>query len=486
MPVSPTQQPYILSEIENQFLFSEEILPDAFDETAPAVAPKAIFLGGQSGSGKSGLSLALQRTFLETEQAVIINSDALREYHPAFPSLQKTDVDQASFLVNIDTVKWQQQLIAATVETKRNLILDGTLGGNPDPIRETMRMLRDAGYSLQLSVLAVPARLSRLGIYKRYEDQLALKGAGRWVGMANHDRLYEEILRTLALLESEKAVDHIQIFGRPTGLLNFPFLYDNRITKGDWEKPPTAVYSLVKGRNQRWIIDEQVAFREAGQSVSERMRQRGASLADVVAFLNYTDLIMEGNRVELMQWMEVFESHDKELPTLTHRPARPDDAQLYFDWANDPDTRRQSFNAEPISPETHVAWFTRKLADPNALLLVVENETGEAVGQVRFERTPVADMPDEIIIGVSVDVRQRGKGLASQLIKLGCAVCREQWGAVIIHAYIKPDNYASVWAFERAGFTLSGESRKFANPGRASPSQEMPALVYVLETSAVA
>ncbi|GAB3642739.1 GNAT family N-acetyltransferase [Spirosoma arcticum] len=168
---------------------------------------------------------------------------------------------------------------------------------------------------------------------------------------------------------------------------------------------------------------------------------------------------------------------------LTHRPAQPADAQLYFDWANDPDTRRQSFNSNPISPETHAAWFTRKLTDSTALLLIFENETGEAVGQVRFERTPVADMPDEIIIGVSVDARQRGKGLASQLIELGCAACRKQWGAVTIHAYIKPDNQASVRAFERAGFKLSGESGKFAGPGQASsgrvsPGGETPSLVY--------
>jgi RimJ/RimL family protein N-acetyltransferase len=163
---------------------------------------------------------------------------------------------------------------------------------------------------------------------------------------------------------------------------------------------------------------------------------------------------------------------------LTHRPAQPADAQLYFDWANDPDTRRQSFNSNPISLETHTAWFTGKLTDSTALLLIFENETGEAVGQVRFERTPVADMPDEIIIGVSVDARHRGKGLASQLIELGCAACRKQWDAVTIHAYIKPDNQASIRAFERAGFRLSGESGKFAAPGRASPGGEVPSLVY--------
>ncbi|MVM30988.1 GNAT family N-acetyltransferase [Spirosoma sp. HMF4905] len=164
---------------------------------------------------------------------------------------------------------------------------------------------------------------------------------------------------------------------------------------------------------------------------------------------------------------------------LTYRTAQPADARLYFDWANDPDTRQQSFNSAPISLETHTAWFTRKLVDPNALLLIFSNEVGQPVGQVRFERTPIADMPDEIIIGISVDSRQRGKGLASQLIQQACAICQKRWDAVTIHAYIKSENQASVRAFQRAGFKLSGESGKFGDSGQATLGQQRPCLLYV-------
>ncbi len=142
---------------------------------------------------------------------------------------------------------------------------------------------------------------------------------------------------------------------------------------------------------------------------------------------------------------------------LTCRPARPNDSALYLDWANDPDTRRQSFNSSPIALETHANWFTRKLIDANALLLVFENEAGEPVGQVRFERQPEADMPDEVVISLSVAASFRGQGLAHQLIRQGCAVCWETWGDVSIHAYIKPDNQASMRAFEQAGFTVLHE-----------------------------
>ena len=155
---------------------------------------------------------------------------------------------------------------------------------------------------------------------------------------------------------------------------------------------------------------------------------------------------------------------------ISYRTAQPADARLYFDWANDPDTRQQSFNQAPVSLETHTAWFARKLADPNTLMLVFEDETGQPVGQVRFERLPVADMPAEIIISISVSAAQRGKGMAVQLIRQGCAVCRECWDAVAIHAYVKPENTASARAFARAGFILSGESGKFVDSATNQPS----------------
>jgi RimJ/RimL family protein N-acetyltransferase len=140
---------------------------------------------------------------------------------------------------------------------------------------------------------------------------------------------------------------------------------------------------------------------------------------------------------------------------LHHRLAILDDLSLYFDWANDPDTRRQSFSTEPIPMDTHRAWFARQLADPNALLLVFETDdtASQAVGQVRFAR----ETDDRAIISLSVAADFRGQGLASRLIDAACAVCAEQWGSVTVLAYIRPENAASVRAFGRAGF---GEPHK--------------------------
>ncbi|MBO0949574.1 GNAT family N-acetyltransferase [Fibrella forsythiae] len=142
---------------------------------------------------------------------------------------------------------------------------------------------------------------------------------------------------------------------------------------------------------------------------------------------------------------------------MRHRVATAADVRLYFDWANDPDTRRQSFHSAPILWENHEAWFAGKIVDPNALLLVFETDEHEPVGQVRFDR----QTDGEVIVGISVDKAFRGRGLASLLIQQACEACRKKWGNVPISAYIRPDNQPSIRAFERAGFTDSHESRKF-------------------------
>lgn len=116
---------------------------------------------------------------------------------------------------------------------------------------------------------------------------------------------------------------------------------------------------------------------------------------------------------------------------MRHRPATRDDAALLFAWANDPETRRQSFTTEPIAWETHVAWLERRLAD--SLILIFENP--EPVGVVRIQ---------DGVISITVAPEHRGKGYATPMIREAA-----QPGTI---AEVKPDNVASLRAFAAAGF----------------------------------
>ena len=129
------------------------------------------------------------------------------------------------------------------------------------------------------------------------------------------------------------------------------------------------------------------------------------------------------------------------------RKAVESDLELYFDWANDIDTRNNSFNSQTIDFQTHTSWFLRKIVDNNTLMLVFENEDTIPVGQVRIEQKH-----EENIIGISIDKNFRGLGLAVQMLENTCKLFFEEFDEKIIHAYIKKNNLASVKSFNKAGF----------------------------------
>ena len=138
-------------------------------------------------------------------------------------------------------------------------------------------------------------------------------------------------------------------------------------------------------------------------------------------------------------------------PGLRLRPATLADEGLYHAWANEPEVRRQSFNAEPIPIDEHQRWFRSRLQTPYALLSVLLDAEGLPLGQIRFDRN--AEEPARAIISFSLDTVARGHGLAAKLLHLGGAAMDQHWGgAVVAYGEVTVANPASARAFLRSGF----------------------------------
>jgi spore coat polysaccharide biosynthesis predicted glycosyltransferase SpsG len=129
---------------------------------------------------------------------------------------------------------------------------------------------------------------------------------------------------------------------------------------------------------------------------------------------------------------------------LDVRPATPEDLDLTWEWSNDPDVRRQSFESASIPRHRHEEWFARRLADPEGDFLIVESD-GVPVGQARIEGTPTT-------LGYLVGPASRGRGLASPLLVAACRQHFRRHPAGEVIALVKPDNRASVRALDLAGF----------------------------------
>jgi RimJ/RimL family protein N-acetyltransferase len=139
--------------------------------------------------------------------------------------------------------------------------------------------------------------------------------------------------------------------------------------------------------------------------------------------------------------------HNLELRTATEN-----DARFFWELVNDPLVREVSFDSDIIPWDVHKNWFIKRLSEKSTRLFVVETQSGNKVGQLRFEKKS-----EGYVISVSLVREFRGKGLGSEIIKLGSEQLFKEFPDVEkINAYIKHDNKASVHAFSKAGYVNSG------------------------------
>ncbi|MCR5175628.1 MAG: GNAT family N-acetyltransferase, partial [Anaerovibrio sp.] len=69
--------------------------------------------------------------------------------------------------------------------------------------------------------------------------------------------------------------------------------------------------------------------------------------------------------------------------SLYLRVADENDKLLLFEWSNDPEVRKNSFNTDSISLPEHEQWLKNALADENTLIYILM-ERDIPVGQIRL------------------------------------------------------------------------------------------------------
>ncbi|MDQ3000958.1 MAG: UDP-2,4-diacetamido-2,4,6-trideoxy-beta-L-altropyranose hydrolase [Fibrobacterota bacterium] len=153
---------------------------------------------------------------------------------------------------------------------------------------------------------------------------------------------------------------------------------------------------------------------------------------------------------------------------LDLRRAREGDLRLYFDWANEEETRRNSYQTGEIDMETHSSWFLSRLIDPETCMYILEID-GVPAGQIRFQfRDGAAE------IGFSVATGFRGGGLAAIILKTGITrLQRDHPGGYRIRGLVMKGNTASAKAFVKAGFP----------PARETVHQGVESFLFIQESS---
>jgi len=134
------------------------------------------------------------------------------------------------------------------------------------------------------------------------------------------------------------------------------------------------------------------------------------------------------------------------------RNVEESDCRMLWVWNNDPKVREMAFHSNPISWDYYQAWFKDKLTDPNYVIYIVLNEEEVPVGEARFDFSGQSQA--EISIMIANPWRQKGYG--KEVILSGVEKVFASTSIHTLHAYIKPENTASLKSFEKAGFVNLG------------------------------
>ncbi len=149
---------------------------------------------------------------------------------------------------------------------------------------------------------------------------------------------------------------------------------------------------------------------------------------------------------------------------ISLHPVDEVDFQLIWGWANDHETRKNSFDSADIPWEAHVEWCLSKMRDPHCRFWLAKIANHDNVACVRIDR-----LDEKPTISIVVSGDERGNGYGRQIIRAACLEVFSECKVDQVYALIKPGNLASVRSFEAVGFEFEGEV--------AYKSQ--PALCYV-------
>ena len=139
---------------------------------------------------------------------------------------------------------------------------------------------------------------------------------------------------------------------------------------------------------------------------------------------------------------------------LSLRKVNSTDETLLFNWINDPEVRKWSFNKNSITLDVHKIWFKQKFDDVNVLMWIFEVNSTPA-GLVRLEKDN-----SEVVLNYLIASQSRGKGLASKMLKMAMNEVRSHWQNIKVFAYTLPENIASIKSLETAGFYLESSSNE--------------------------
>lgn len=232
---------YKLSEEEHQRL-GKNIKDSMLKGKKTQYNPIAIINIAPPGSGKGCLNKMGLSQFKDNN-AVIINSDELKEFHPNADIIAHKYPQYYTKITNIDSNLWTDELFEEVVKQNYNLIFEGT-GRNLKLLEKMIEKM--SKYKVIVRGMAVNELNCLMSIIERYETQIKEKNWGRIVTVEHFYKAYEEMLNTIQKIETLNIVDIVEVYTRATKRDSNPI----RIYSSKNKEFPDVKTAILEGRRR--------------------------------------------------------------------------------------------------------------------------------------------------------------------------------------------------------------------------------------------
>lgn len=176
------------------------------------------------------------------------------------------------------------------------------------------------------------------------------------------------------------------------------------------------------------------------------IRPKLYSILEEASFMLEAELkehcFFEGNFINVKIHSKLNSLNDFKL-----RSANSSDSQITFEWANNMDIRKFSFNNDSLLWDDHIRWFNEKINSSNCAYYILELEE-QSVGSIRFDLENSSAK-----INYLVDPKFTGKGLGTKILKEGITKLRSDKPLInLVYGFVFKNNLPSIKIFEKLGF----------------------------------
>lgn len=213
--------------------------------------PKFVIVLGQTGSGKTNLTSYILKG---NPNLVVIDSDKYKEFRPDVHRIQKFYPVEFAYLTAPDAYQHRDEMIYDAMSKKYDILMECATSMKDGMFVDIDRII-EAGYTVELAVLAVSQLNSLLSIHERYEAQLMVGyQAAKLTDTSRHDDSFTSLQKVISSVQNKNI--QISIYERGKSKMDSPVLIYSSEQQGQRYSSPLEALIFVQANDEKRALKE--------------------------------------------------------------------------------------------------------------------------------------------------------------------------------------------------------------------------------------